>query len=1779
MSIRALRLRAASVVALLLFASVLSCGREVTGPGGRGRLAEVALNPVFGTLRLAGSGEARSVASVVTFTRVRVVLVRVSGDTAVDRVVEFPADSTSVRLSVTVALGTGATSDGEPFAATLKYVNAAGDTVFTGGPVTVTAVPGGSGGNAPPPEIPVVYTGRGANAASVTIAPKNPSLARNQTLTFSATVRDAAQAVITGVPVAYTSSDTSLVRVDLASGAATVPGIRGTARVTVQTLTGQLDSTTVTITPTPTAIAVASGNNQSVRQGSAFPLPVRVRVTAADALPVAGAVVAFAVTSGQGSASPALDTTDANGVAETNWAAGDSAGVATLRASVQGTSLTATATGTQLSSAPTTLTFETQPTNIAAGQPLPTIRLVVRDATADTVRSFNGNVTLSLTGAIGGLSAPGAAIASNGGDLVGVTTVAAVNGVVRWDSLTVNKAGTAYRLSAAIAGGPSASSNTFNASASLPAAIAVDAGDNQTVLPGVAYPDSLVARVTDVFGAPKSGVTVAWAVLAGGGTVSPATSVTDVNGRARAQWTAGTGGAQQLRASVSGLVPATFNATVIAVDGPPVLFVTADVLMPGIGRTLPVTIFLSNPTPAPLPITLTMLDTVAAWGTTSVTIPAGGTQVTASVRGVTQGATVGVVSSSVGTDSVQINVTPSLASIAGGPWFYLAVGDTVRTRVVLGAPAPAGGLTVTVRSLDSAAVRVAPGSGLGVQEDDCGFYSCGNESLRAEAAPDATLLAPPAGTATITIPAGQFVGHLVILPVAATPQTAGILTIEAADLISPPANVFVSDAAAYAACQWCASAPGHVDGIFPGLSDALRRDMTLRLRSLDPAIVTVRDSVGVISAKENYADDVLRVVAVDTGTARLVASGVGVRPDTLLYRVWPRGLLMDTYSGSFLEQGTTATRDVFLGRIESFGFAAGPGVDQPVTVSLVSRDTSVVRLDRGTLQVASGSYTGTMRYTGGAPGSTYIVASAPGYPTDSGLVTVAAPAIYLYAGGTDLGVGSRSEDFYVQVSNYAQGSAVPVTISSSDPNIVRVLTPSPVIPAGQTYTYASLEGRAAGTATLTVSAPGRQPVTITKTVIPSSLIFSSFAFDTPLDVTGQPSDVVVLAGVSPGTFNVAQQVADTVRAVLRSTNPAVLQVTDSAVTIAPGSYYSSGGAVQALAEGVAQLTISAAGRQSDTSAFITVLPPRLVAPLITTTGIGGRAEIGLVRASTPTASLPVSLTLRSSVGSTLAQPSATFAAGSSSTTVVVLAGTAVGTDTLIVSAAGHLPDTTLIQVLPEVVTLDIGSVPLGPVDSITAYLSDVQYAGFAAGSVRRYRVTSSDTTIIKVTADTLAWAPGDTAASRRIAVYGRRPGYAFLLATPLGDTTVAGIASVEVAAPRLYQPNFGTLSLGMGTRTSLGEQYIERTLATDTPVWVRLTSSAPTVVIVPDSILIPAGETAAPYRIAAGDTVGSAIITFSARGHEGGTLPVTVTRSTFGAYVPNQPSVGTTSSVEVYALDNSYIARERRAATPLRLSASDTTVLQVLRDTTSIPAGSAYTFLPAAIAGRKPGTTPVSIVDRRTGFAAISPLGTTLEVVRNRLVLPSVRFDVAAGALASPWAFVEAAQPVDSIWVRVRTLNGRAAVVEDSVKLRAINENLVALGLRGVSVGTDTVVVSAQGFDPDTAVVRVTAGYFGSELPLPAAIRQGDSVAVTLVLYSPDGYAVAAGPAPIPLTFTTPANLDVRLGGATVTTASFPAGASSFTVYLRGIAPGSGTVTVSSPNVTSASASISTRAP
>jgi hypothetical protein len=218
-------------------------------------------------------------------------------------------------------------------------------------------------------------------------------------------------------------------------------------------------------------------------------------------------------------------------------------------------------TGGNGRSGETTLSFTVQPGNSIAGMAIsPAIEVTARNSDGGTNSAFTGVITLAL--------------GSNPADgtLSGPASRAASNGVATFAGLSIDKAGSGYRLEAAAQGAQSQTSVSFAVSAApgnSPARIELTGGAGQSGPVGQPLVNPYSVRVTTSNGAPVAGVTVTWAVLSGGGSIT-AKSTTNSSGVATAVHVLGSqAGTQQASATVAELSgsPVTFTAT--ATPGPP----------------------------------------------------------------------------------------------------------------------------------------------------------------------------------------------------------------------------------------------------------------------------------------------------------------------------------------------------------------------------------------------------------------------------------------------------------------------------------------------------------------------------------------------------------------------------------------------------------------------------------------------------------------------------------------------------------------------------------------------------------------------------------------------------------------------------------------------------------------------------------------------------------------------------------------------------------------------------------------------------------------------------------------------------------------------------------------------------------------------------------------------------------------------------------------------------------------------------------------------------------
>jgi uncharacterized protein YjdB len=196
------------------------------------------------------------------------------------------------------------------------------------GSATITATSEGKSGTAS-----ITVTVPPAPVATVTVTPAPASVTTGQSIQLQATLRDAANNVLTGRTVTWASSNASLASV---SSSGLVQGVAaGTVTITA-TSEGKTGSSTVTVAapaPAPVASVVVSPSSASVSTGQTVALQATLRDAANNIL--TGRTVTWA------SSNTAVATVSLSGVVQ-----GVTAGAATITATSEGKSGTASITVT-----------------------------------------------------------------------------------------------------------------------------------------------------------------------------------------------------------------------------------------------------------------------------------------------------------------------------------------------------------------------------------------------------------------------------------------------------------------------------------------------------------------------------------------------------------------------------------------------------------------------------------------------------------------------------------------------------------------------------------------------------------------------------------------------------------------------------------------------------------------------------------------------------------------------------------------------------------------------------------------------------------------------------------------------------------------------------------------------------------------------------------------------------------------------------------------------------------------------------------------------------------------------------------------------------------------------------------------------------------------------------------------------------------------------------------------------------------------------------------------
>jgi|GEM_PF-1605796 len=381
--------------------------------------------------------------------------------------------------------------------------------------------------------------------------------------------------------------------------------------VSAQGVPGSLTFTAKGLPANPVAAVLekTSGDAQQAQVGTKLANPLVVTAKTAQGAPVANVPVTFAVASGGGQLSLTQVMTDAQGLASTELTLGAAVAANSVTASSPGlTPVTFTANALAVPATALALVAGDKQTAVAGSKlPLP-LEVSVVDANNQPVQGFDVSF----------------AVATGGGTLSASTLKTDANGYakVEWtlgfaagaQTVTVNAAG--------LTGSPLTLSATATAAPATQLALA--AGDKQTAVVGTKLATPLQVQVLDTNTQPVQGFDVAFAVTAGGGTLSGATVKTDAQGLATVEWTLGaTAGAQTVTANAAGLTgsPITFTATAQPMPAGTLVLVSGDAQTGVVGTKLanPLVVALTDANAQPAANVAVTFAVAAGGGTLSAT--------------------------------------------------------------------------------------------------------------------------------------------------------------------------------------------------------------------------------------------------------------------------------------------------------------------------------------------------------------------------------------------------------------------------------------------------------------------------------------------------------------------------------------------------------------------------------------------------------------------------------------------------------------------------------------------------------------------------------------------------------------------------------------------------------------------------------------------------------------------------------------------------------------------------------------------------------------------------------------------------------------------------------------------------------------------------------------------------------------------------------------------------------------------------------------------------------
>lgn len=848
-----------------------------------------------------------------------------------------------------------------------------------------------------------------------------------------------------------------------------------------------------------------------------------------------------------------------------------------------------------------------------------------------------------------------------------------------------------------------------------------------------------------------------------------------------------------------------------------------------------------------------------------------------------------------------------------------------------------------------------------------------------------------------------------------------------------------------------------------------------------------------------------------------------------------------------------------------------------LTITLNSSNSSVASVWPATLFVPWGMTEMPRRLaivTGFAAGTATITASAPGYATGTmqvqvsggggsgggttppavGTLSLSPANIVLAAAGT--------QSLNIQISPAAPAGGVAVSLLSSNYSVASVAavvniaagasTGSAVVSAvgpGSATITAAASNYSSTAATVSVSGSGSSPAI----AVPASLNL------TPGDVRDYPIELPTAA--PPGGVTVTALSSDTTKVTLSQSSVFI----DAGATSAPRRMTT----VTAAGAGAAAITVSApgyaaattqvqvaggaptpgAGTMSFSPATLSLAPNETkTLPLILSSPAGaGGVPVSLVSSNRSAADVPTAITIPAGT-TTFNVPVAGIAAG---TATISATASNYGSASASVAVAAPVAPTATIQVA--------SALALTPGQSAAYPVTLPNAAGTGGASIT---LTSSDTSKATVYPSTLLIPAGSTSVRRdEPVVTALAAGSVTITASAPGFNS--GVTQVQIGgsggggggSSMSFSPSSLSLLTGATQNLTLN---VTGSIPT-TGLTVYLSSSNTSVATAPVSVNLPSWSSSIFVPVSAVGS-GSATITATATGFGSATATITVAGNP-QIILPSNTSlkVGETVNfpitLSVAAAADTLISVASGDLSKVTVSPASFTILKGMTSapgvvTTVTGTGAGAATVTATAAGYTPASQPVTVTQSSSGSLTVGLSPSNLSIsgyITQNLTL----------SLSGP-------APAGGQLVNLNSNNTGVATVPATVTVPA-GSSSVAVPVTALAAGSSVITASAAGIPNATATVTVTAPVTGTgTLTLPASwgVSPGQSNQLQASL-SP---AAPAGGATVTFTSSDPSRATVSPSSVTV-----PAGSSTATVQVNGVADGTATITASAPGYNAAS--------